>query len=362
MASAGHHKYATYLTMYLQDMERVSKQLCGQSLQGHFTLKRSVGSAKAVSPDHALKPSLNLEGKQKGGIKGLTLNAIAIAKWISTLPFSVKVSASLCKLAGINGNSEYDGSEKADFQNEKFVLKTMSVVETYVNPFDYSLLAAEENGLRAVEAFVAGHPNPFSKIKVVTMASSLKKGKEQMQKAFSYIQEELEAIREILLACGSAAATSLSVLRRLMPHELLPVSPTLFERTGTGAGIWLRMGSTAALIDSIRMPSAIYSWPMNVTLRPEAKQAVLLDFMAFIGTQSPWKTETLENFACPNLKHSEKILVYVTNFYVDGQQFTEATNEACLNVKTLLLKDICCKAFFFTELLSLWYISITLTQ
>ncbi|KAK2703714.1 hypothetical protein QYM36_017871 [Artemia franciscana] len=178
----------------------------------------------------------------------------------------------------------------------------MSVVESYVNPFDCkerelmnimtsevaensiqdSLLAAEENGVRAVEAFVAGQPNPFSKIKVVTMASSLKKGKEQKKKAFSCIQEELELSRKILLACGSAPATSLSVLRRLMPHKLLPVSPALFERTGTGAGIWLRTSSKAALIDSIRMLNAIDSWPMNVTLRPEAKQAVLLEFMAFI--------------------------------------------------------------------------------
>ncbi|KAK2713036.1 hypothetical protein QYM36_011664 [Artemia franciscana] len=204
--------------------------------------------------------SLNPEAKQKGSIKGLTLNTSAVTKWISTLPFCANVSASLCKLAGINGNSEYDGSEKADCQNEKFVLKTMSVVESYVNPFDCkekelvnimtsevaensirdSLLAAEENGVRAVEAFVAGQPSPFSKIKVVTMASSLKKDKEQKKKAFSCIQEELEVTRKILLACGSAPATSLSVLRRLMPHELLPVSSALFERTCTGAGIWLQ--------------------------------------------------------------------------------------------------------------------------
>ncbi|KAK2719948.1 hypothetical protein QYM36_005422 [Artemia franciscana] len=106
-------------------------------------------------------------------------------------------------------HNEYDGSEKADFQNEKLVSKTISVVESYVNPFDSkekelvnimtseaaensirdSLLAAEENGVRAAEAFVAGQPNPFSKIKVVTMASSLKKGKEQKKEAFSCIQE-----------------------------------------------------------------------------------------------------------------------------------------------------------------------------
>ncbi|KAK2713135.1 hypothetical protein QYM36_011732 [Artemia franciscana] len=184
MASGGHHKYATYLTMYLQDMS-------------------------------TMPWSLNLEAKQKGGIKGLTLNTSAVTKWISTLPFCANVSAPVCKLAGINGNSEYDGSEKADFQNEKFVLKTVSVVESYVNPLDCkekelvnimtsevaknsirnSLLAAEENGVRAVEAFVAGQPNPFSKIKVVTMASSLMKGKEQKKKAFSCIKEELEVTR-----------------------------------------------------------------------------------------------------------------------------------------------------------------------
>ena len=174
--------------------------------------------------------SLNLEAKEKGGIKGLTLNTSAVAKWISTLPFCANVSASLCKLAGINGNSEYDGSEKADFQNEKFALKTMSVIESYVNPFDCkekelinimtsevaensirdSLLAAVFWSLvRAVEAFVAGQPNPFSKIKVVTMASTLKKGKEQKKKAISCIQEELEVTMEILLACGSALSLRL---------------------------------------------------------------------------------------------------------------------------------------------------------
>ncbi|KAK2707974.1 hypothetical protein QYM36_015602 [Artemia franciscana] len=182
----------------------------------------------------------------------------------------------------------------------------MSVVESYVNPFDCtekelvnimtsevaensirdSLLAAEENGLRAIEAFFAGQPSPFSKIKVLTMASSLKDGKDQKKKVFNCVQEELEVTRKILLACGSVSDTSLSVLRRLMPHGLLPVSPALFERTGTSAGIWLRTGSTAALIDSIRMLSAIDSWPMNVTLRREAKQAVLLDFMALIRTQN----------------------------------------------------------------------------
>ncbi|KAK2719492.1 hypothetical protein QYM36_005094 [Artemia franciscana] len=80
MASTGHNKYAIYLTMYLQDMERVPEQLREQLLQGHITVERSVGSDNAVSPDHALESSLNLEAKQKGGIKGLTLNGTAVAK------------------------------------------------------------------------------------------------------------------------------------------------------------------------------------------------------------------------------------------------------------------------------------------
>ncbi|KAK2722520.1 hypothetical protein QYM36_002907 [Artemia franciscana] len=285
--------------------------------------------------------SLNLEAKQKGGIKGLTLNTSAVAKSISTLPFCANVSASLCKLAGINGNSEYDGSEKADFQKENFVLKTMSVVESYVNPFDCkekelvnimtsevaensiqdSLSAAEEDGARAVEVFVAGQSNPFSKIKVVIMDSSLKKGKEQNMKAFSCIQEELEVTRKILIDCGSTPTTSLSVLRRLMPYEVLPVSPSLFERTGTGAGIWLRTGSKAALIYSIRMLSIIDSWHTNVTRRPEAKQAVLLDFMAFIRTQIQSKTETLENFACRMLQNITKELTDLTELHVISDRY-----------------------------------------
>ncbi|KAK2703154.1 hypothetical protein QYM36_018295 [Artemia franciscana] len=120
---------------------------------------------------------------------------------------------------------------------------------------------------------------------------------EHKKKALSCIQEELKVTRKILLACGSVPDMSLSVLRRLMPHDLLPVSPALFERTGTGAGIWLRTGSKAALVDSIRMLSASDSWPSKVAIRPEAKQAVLLDFMAFIRTRVPSKTETFENFA-----------------------------------------------------------------
>ncbi|KAK2719904.1 hypothetical protein QYM36_005398 [Artemia franciscana] len=107
--------------------------------------------------------------------------------------------------------------------------------EVAKNSIRDSLLVAEENGLRAVEAFVAWQPNPFSKIKVATMANSLKKGKEQKKKAFSCIQEELEVTKKIPLACGSTPATSLSVLRRLMPNGLLSVSSALFERTGTGA-------------------------------------------------------------------------------------------------------------------------------
>ncbi|KAK2719881.1 hypothetical protein QYM36_005379 [Artemia franciscana] len=72
--------YTIYLTMYLQDMERVPEQLREQLLQGHIIVERSVGSDNAVSPDHALESSLNLEAKQKGGIKGLTLNGTAVAK------------------------------------------------------------------------------------------------------------------------------------------------------------------------------------------------------------------------------------------------------------------------------------------
>ncbi|KAK2706419.1 hypothetical protein QYM36_016460 [Artemia franciscana] len=116
---------------------------------------------------------------------------------------------------------------------------------------------------------------------------------------------------------------SLSVLRRLMPHELLPVSPALFERTGTGSGNWLRTGSKAALIDSIRMLSVIDSWPMNVTLRPEAKLAVLLDFMAFIRTQIPSKTETLENFACRMLRNITKELTDLTELHVISDRYDD---------------------------------------
>ncbi|KAK2702256.1 hypothetical protein QYM36_019118 [Artemia franciscana] len=104
-----------------------------------------------------------------------------------------------------------------------------------------------------------------------------------------------------------------------MPHELLPVSPALFERTGTGADIWLRTGSKAALIDSVRMLSAIDSWPVNVTLRPEAKQEVLQDFMAFIRTRVLSKTATFENFACRIFRNITKELTDLTKLHVVRQ-------------------------------------------
>ncbi|KAK2718036.1 hypothetical protein QYM36_006729 [Artemia franciscana] len=71
-------------------MDRMPEQLREKFFLGHFTMKRSFGSANAVSPDHALESSLNFEAKQKGSIKGMILNTTAIAKWPSTFPFCAK--------------------------------------------------------------------------------------------------------------------------------------------------------------------------------------------------------------------------------------------------------------------------------
>ena len=91
----------------------------------------------------------------------------------------------------------------------------MSAVESNLNPFDYqekelvniieneiaeksvekSILSAEENGVKAIEIFVAGPPNAFSKVKVAAMANSLKKGYGHKKKTFNSIQEELEVTR-----------------------------------------------------------------------------------------------------------------------------------------------------------------------
>ncbi|KAK2717139.1 hypothetical protein QYM36_007319 [Artemia franciscana] len=77
----------------------------------------------------------------------------------------------------------------------------------------------------------------------------------------------------------------------------------------------------SALIDSIRMLIAIDSRPMNVTLRPEAKQAVLLDFMAFIRTQILSKTETFEKFACRMLRNITKELTDLTELHVISDKY-----------------------------------------
>ena len=39
MASAGHHKYATCLTRYLTDIDRMPEELSDKFLQGHFTVR-----------------------------------------------------------------------------------------------------------------------------------------------------------------------------------------------------------------------------------------------------------------------------------------------------------------------------------
>lgn len=269
MAASGHYKYAECLTLYLREMACAPQKLIEIFKEGLFNVKRTPGSMNCVAPDHALESSLNLEAKQKSGLRGVTLNKAAVAKWTLTLPFCSRVSSSLQSMAGLDGATEFDNNIlQSHDKTSSLVDKSVSILEEHIHPFKYDevplvnvitfetvdtaiaerIVSAEKIGLDAVEDYLKGNSSAFSKIKVQTMESCLKPT-QKTKRTFANPVEELEAVKKVLLNVGKNPGSATDMLKKILQHELLQYSPALFE--AQSEGFRLRTGKKSDLINFI---------------------------------------------------------------------------------------------------------------
>ncbi len=82
--AAGHHHYARYISWHLLDMRHLPQDAKKDLLDGAHVCRHSKGAA-AVSGDQFGEQTYIKQGKQAGGLKGISTNPDQVAVWIESL-------------------------------------------------------------------------------------------------------------------------------------------------------------------------------------------------------------------------------------------------------------------------------------
>ena len=92
--AAGHHHYARYITWHLQDMQHLPQDAKNDFRNGAHVCRHSEGSA-AVSSDQFGEQTYIKQGKQAGGVKGISTNPEQVAVSIESFGVCSQLSMAL---------------------------------------------------------------------------------------------------------------------------------------------------------------------------------------------------------------------------------------------------------------------------
>lgn len=92
--ATGHHHYARYITMYLQEVKSLPHEARKDLVKGCHVCRHATG-APAVSSDQFGEQTYIKQGKGCGGLKGISTNAEQVAVWINSFSICAHVSIAL---------------------------------------------------------------------------------------------------------------------------------------------------------------------------------------------------------------------------------------------------------------------------
>ncbi len=248
---AGHHHYARYISWHLRDMQHLPHDAKNDFLDGAHVCHHSEGAA-AVSGDQFGEQTYIKQGKQAGGMKGISTNPEQVAVWIESFgvcshlsmamddmysPYGETVSASAKHKEEGGKRQELDRQDRQrildELRRHSHPLTNQSaslynIVNGQVaSANDVNVQDAVKIGQDMQKAFLASLPDGFHntiKKKVKTM-QVLKRSVKMNNKTIY----DLEAIFARLLIVGQKRNLELSAV---FQHELCPVPPSLIDEYG----------------------------------------------------------------------------------------------------------------------------------
>ena len=136
--------YYRWLPVYLVDMQTLDSvypSVKHKFLNGNHAVSRSQNSFAQVWTDIALKQSVNLDSKSKGGIVGITQKLEALERWFLTCHKRAAITSAIKEMCCIE-DSEHVGTYKESLlarirRDEKDVQKLMEMFDSGMlsNPF-----------------------------------------------------------------------------------------------------------------------------------------------------------------------------------------------------------------------------------
>jgi hypothetical protein len=281
---SGHHHYARYISWHLRDMQHLPQDAKKDLLDGAHVCRHSEGSA-AVSGDQFGEQTYIKQGKQAGGMKGISTNPEQVAVWIESLGVCSHVSMAIDDMyipdkettPSLTKHKEEGGKRRElDGQDRQRILDEL---QTHSHPLTVSsdglininngqvASANEVNVQDAVKigqemhtSFLSSLPDGFHnpiKTNVKTM-QVLKKSVKVNHKAVY----DLESVFARLLVVGQKRNVDLA---SVFQHELSPVPPSLIDEYGL-----LRKSKKSDLV--ARLGIKIPSPPPPDTLLVDASQ------------------------------------------------------------------------------------------
>ena len=265
--SAGHQHYARYITWHIAEMNAIPPEAKSDFINGAHVCHHSDGGP-GVSSDQFGAQTYIKQGKQAGGLKGLSTNAEQVAVWTESFVVCSQVSTILDDMyteeetdptnhcyRHKEESEERRRLDKADRQRILDELKKCShpLQFPYVSLYNIvnGRMASDEKGINVHKAVDVGEKL------LTTFSESLPSG---FHKPITREVKTMQELKKGVKLNDTTAYDSLAIFVRFMvigqirslnlsdifSHELCTVPPSLFDEYG-----YLRKGNKSSLVKRI---------------------------------------------------------------------------------------------------------------
>ncbi len=134
-----HQNYATWVSVFIRDLESLPSSIQEEFEAGHWTISRNNHRYSSIPIDHAHEQA-NKRVKGVGGVIGITENPEMLERWIASGP---EISRVLQQFTDVHddGGQELPHHEEGSTSQHRFkchVTNLMDVLQSRGNPFEES--------------------------------------------------------------------------------------------------------------------------------------------------------------------------------------------------------------------------------
>lgn len=264
--------YSRYLTLYWLQMTNLSNthpEADHFLKSGGFSVQWSTCPFARVAADMAIEQSINRATKTQGGIIGFSRDPAAVQRWVLTAHERAEVTDVCLQQCGLDTDATEAANVHKECQttrivhDERDVVRVMSTVATFVNPFVTSegnaypklvslsscteasdtaaadLLNAQQHGMKEFKAFAHGRltssppaakfHDPIKKLKLETFAVKRATASGRLGRVASILRADHSVFSRIALV----AQTREMNLREVLSYPLGPYPWSLATLSGT---------------------------------------------------------------------------------------------------------------------------------